>query len=319
MPGPQQTDAAIGAATLAFIEAERGQLLLHSGGVATSDGRVVVVHGQSGSGKTTLTTTLVAQGLAYLTDETVCLDPDTLQIQSFPKPLTVKPGSQRLLRRLRPTSDRIDPHSGNWQLDPDTLGGPRIPDDVDLQPALIVFPDFRADYLRVDVEPVSRARAAFVLGEQSSALWAVEPRPLAALARLVAQAPALRVTYGDAHDAAPVIANELLPTAVPESDDVVAERPSPTGSGTRWADDVDWLELDGEAVLFDGQHLHHLDVPGAAVWSRLDGTRDLPAVAADLAETFGADADRVLLDVEDLVRVLTGHGLLTRPGDQTGP
>lgn len=310
------TDAAVIAGTLAFIEERRGELLLHSGGVAAADGRVVVIHGRSGSGKTTLTTALVAEGLAYLTDETVCLDPQTLAVTPFPKPLTVKPGSQRLLRRLRPGKDRIDPGSRNWHLDPAALGGPPIP-TTDLRPALIVFPDFQAGHGGVDAQPVSRARAAFVLGEQTSALWAVEPRPLAALARLVSQAPAYRVTYGDAHDAAPVIATEFLPGAVPEPPDVPDEPAAraPVGdTGPRWADGVDWIELDGEAVLFDGTHLHHLDVPGAAAWSLLDGTRDLPAVAAELAAAFGAAPDRVLVDVEDLARVLASHGLLTTPG-----
>lgn len=288
-------------------------MLLHSGGVAAADGRVVVVHGRSGSGKTTLTTALVAGGLAYLTDETVCLDPDTLAVTPFPKPLTVKPGSQRLLRRLRPDKDRIDPTSGNWQVDPAGLGGPPIPERP-LQPALIVFPDFQAGCAGVAVEPVSPARAAFVLGEQTSALWAVEPRPLAALARLVGQAPAYQLSYGDAHDAVPVIAGDLLPEASPGPATPPPEppaRPDAAGSGLRWASGVDWVGLAGEAVLFDGRHLHHLDVPGAATWALLDGTRTLPEVAAVLADAFGADPSRVLLDAEDLARVLTRHGLLT--------
>jgi hypothetical protein len=311
-PAVSATDRDVAHATLEFIGARHGRLLLHSGAVATPDGRVVVVHGESGAGKTTLTTALVAEGLAYLTDETVCLDPDTLTIEPFPKPLTVKPGSQQVLAHLRPGKGRVDPNSGNWQLEPSALGGPPIP-AVELRPALVVFPDFRDGHDGVDAEPVSRARAAFVLGEQSSALWAVEPRPLAAVVRLVSQAPAYRVTYGDAHNAAPVIADELLPHTVEPTDLALEAAPSPHGSQVRWADGVDWVLLDGEAVLFDGSHLHHLDFPGAAVWARLDGSRDLPAIAGELAEQFGADVDRVLLDVEDLVRVLASVGLVTIP------
>lgn len=307
----QVTDVAVARATLDFIGARRAQLLLHSGAVATPDGRVVVIHGESGAGKTTLTTALVAEGLAYLTDETVCLDPVTLAIEPFPKPLTVKPGSQQVLAHLRPGPDRVDAHSGNWQLDPRSLGGPPIP-DVELQPALVVFPHYQPGHVDVDVEPVSRARAAYVLGEQSSALWAVEPRPLEALVRLVTQAAAYRVGYGDAHRAAPVIAAELLPPSTPaESGGHLLGPHSTRGQGLRWADDVDWVGLDGEAVLFDGRHLHHLDVPGAAVWELLDGGRDAQQIAAELAERFGADPGTVLLDVEDLVRVLRSHRLLT--------
>ena len=39
-------------------------------------------------------------------------------------------------------------------------------------------------------------------------------------------------------------------------------------------------------------------------------TVDLPAVAADIAAEFDADPERILLDVEDLARVLASHGLL---------
>ena len=106
------------AATLHFIEARNGHLLLHAGGSTGTDGRTVVVHGASGAGKTTLTTALVQAGLAYVTDETVCLDPDTLVIEPFPKPLTVKPGSQELLAHLAPPPDEVSEGSGNWQLPP---------------------------------------------------------------------------------------------------------------------------------------------------------------------------------------------------------
>ncbi len=283
---------------------------------------MVVVHGQSGSGKTTLTAALAAAGLAYVTDETVCLDPGTLEIEPFRKPLTIKTGSQRVLKHLEPGQDRIDPSSGSWHVDPDALlsfGASELPDRP-LHPAVIVFPDFEPDTDGVDVQPVSRARAAFVLGEQSSALWAVEPRPLGALWRLVHRAPAYRVSYASAFDAAPIVVRELLvpgdanPPPLPGPDELSAPS-TPASTPLRGLpapkQGVDWLLLDGEAVLFDGNHLHHLDAPGAAVWELVDGTRDQAQVAAELAERFGADPDTVLLDVEDLVRVLRLQGLLT--------
>ena len=68
--------------------------------------------------------------------------------------------------------------------------------------------------------------------------------------------------------------------------------------------------LEGEAVLFDGEHLHHLDEPGAAVWTGLDGANTLPGLSAELAARYEADAGRLLLDVEDLVRVLSTRGLV---------
>jgi len=75
--------------------------------------------------------------------------------------------------------------------------------------------------------------------------------------------------------------------------------------------DVDWIEMDGEVVLFDGEHLHHLDQPAAAVWMSLDGDHDDEAITADLARRFDADPSAVAVDVADLLRVLRLRGLVS--------
>ena len=120
----------------------------------------------------------------------------------------------RAARAPRPPPDEVSEGSGNWQLPPERLGGPPLP-DAELRPAVIVFPDVDPDRTDVAATPVSPARAAFVLGEQSSAMWAIEPRPLAAIARLVTAVPAFQVSYGNAFDAAPVIINELMDAPPP--------------------------------------------------------------------------------------------------------
>jgi len=266
--------------------------------------------------------------LEYVTDETVCLDPHTLRVTPFPKPLTIKRGAQQLLAKLQPDPDRIDPTSGSWHVDPaDLVGHGAAPlSRTEMQPAVIVFPDVHEDQIGVDAQPLSKARAAFLLGEQSSALWAIEPRPLAALERLVRVAPAYRVAYGNAFDAAEVIINDLMPahtdSSSPANTDAldVSDDAQPTPQGTQHparVEGVDWIELDGEAVLFDGTRLHHLDAPGAAVWARLDGTRSLVDIAAELAEAFGADPQEVELDVDDLVRVMTASRIVRLPDNGT--
>ena len=307
-------DLDVGAATLRFIDQQRGSLLLHAGMVA-ADGHGCVIHGPSGAGKTTLTIALATRGTSYVTDETVCLDPATLRVIPFPKPLTIKRGSQDLLAKFKPAPERIDSTSGSWHIDPADL----VADDAkplssnEIQPSLLVFPDITPDSTDVEVQAVSPARAAFLLGEQSSALWAIEPRPLAALERLVRAAPAYRVSYSNAFDAADVILRDLLPTATPSSATAPSDDPQPAPSDTAYparASNMDWIELDGEAVLFDGKQLHHLDAPACAIWTRLDGTRSLPDIAAELAQVFGADPLHVELDVEDLVRVMTASGVV---------
>jgi len=301
-------DDRVSRTTLGFIDDHRGQLMLHAGGVASPDGQTILLHGHSGAGKTTLTAALTVTGGAYLSDETICLDPQTLAIEPFRKPLTVKPGSQSVLRQFRPAKRDRDATSGNWQVPPDSFGGAQLP-DAPLLPALIIFPRYGADQGEPTLTPVSRATAAFWLGENSSALWAIEPRPLAALERLVTAAPAFEASYNDAFSAAPVVhaklselaGNSLSPASIaaskPPSSATYADRLRPAAG-------VDWIELDDEALLFDGSHLHLLDRSGFAVWRLLDGRRDVPAIAALLAAEFNIDAADIIVDVDDLIRVL---------------
>jgi len=185
---------------LGAIEAADGNLLFHAGAVCDADGRTVVICGPSGSGKTTLTTELVAAGLAYLTDETVCVDPQTLRVTPFRKPLSLKPGSQPLFPHLRPAgsgtvTEPADPESA-WLVAPSALAGPDVP-SVPLTPELLIFPTHRGD-AELLVEPVPAAQAAHLLGTHSSHLRNVRGGPLPALARLTRRAPAYRVVHSGA-------------------------------------------------------------------------------------------------------------------------
>ena len=73
----------------------------HAGG-AVRDGVACVFPAHMESGKTTLTAGLVRSGWSYLTDEAVAFDWDTGEIEPFPKPLSLDPGSQHLFPELAP-------------------------------------------------------------------------------------------------------------------------------------------------------------------------------------------------------------------------
>lgn len=79
------------AITHELISRRRGELLmLHAGAVSHPEtGRSVAYAAPGGTGKTTLTR-LLGQRYGYLTDETVGVDPQTLQIHPYPKPLSVR-------------------------------------------------------------------------------------------------------------------------------------------------------------------------------------------------------------------------------------
>lgn len=74
--------------TLAAIDGARGKSwTVHAAGLAAADGRVVVLLGASGSGKTTASLAL-GHTLAYVTDETVTVDPNG-SIHPYRKPLSI--------------------------------------------------------------------------------------------------------------------------------------------------------------------------------------------------------------------------------------
>lgn len=187
------------------IVASAGALLLHAGAVARSDGGSAILCGPSGSGKSTLTATVVGRGLCYLTDETVHLDPLTLRITPYRKPISVKPGSHEVLQHLR-ASDGSPKAAwtsrATWHIPPRQLGGAVMP-EAPLLPRWLVFPTYRSG-AKLQLERLGNGEAAHLLGGNSSQLKALD-RPLEALDRLVRRAPAYRLVHGDVQQAADAV------------------------------------------------------------------------------------------------------------------
>jgi hypothetical protein len=186
----------VGTLNLESVRCAGGRLLLHAAGVADVHGGSLLLCGPSGSGKTTLTARLLERGWAYLSDETICLDPRTLSITPYRKPLTVKPGAQELLRHLRPERD-----STIWYVPPTTLNA--VEPAKTLLPELIVFPTYKAA-TSLASSALDAAETAYLAGTNSSRLRDV-PEPLAALACFSRRVPGYRLTHSDADDAADAV------------------------------------------------------------------------------------------------------------------
>jgi hypothetical protein len=197
--------ALVGTVNLWAVAAAEGKLLLHAGGVADGNGATIVLCGPSGSGKSTLTAALVGDGLAYVTDEMVCLGAETMRISPFRKPLSLKPGSFAALPRFAPEPGSVAERctGAQWLVPPQTLGGPSLPAGA-LYPSLIVFPTHVSGGT-LSVEPVRPAEAAYVLGSNSAGLWWASGGSLGALARLARWAPAYRLVYGSSGEAVEAI------------------------------------------------------------------------------------------------------------------
>ena len=198
--------AVAGTLNFAAIDAAAGSLLLHAGAVSQPDGGTAMLCGPSGSGKSTLTAVLAGRGYAYGTDETVCLDPITMRITPYRKPVAVKPGSYGVLQHLAPTPGSVAAACTSdemWLVAPSVLGGAPLP-DAPLDPRLIVLPTY-VEGSAVTLERLGEGEAAFALGGNSSQGLHRLDQPLEALARLVRRAPTYRLIHGDVYAAADAV------------------------------------------------------------------------------------------------------------------
>lgn len=197
------------AVTMAAIEARKGELwLLHAGGVALPDGRVVVFVGPSGRGKTTLAHSL-GTVFGYVSDETVGID-DEGRVWPYRKPLSIIED---------PARPKVQRAASSLDLLP-------LP-DVELRVAAIVLLDrHERSCDEPVVELVDLGDALVELVEQSSYLASM-PAPLRSIARIVARAGGVqRVTYRDAETI-----QALIPRLVSGSEAAATEPSMPVLAG----------------------------------------------------------------------------------------
>jgi hypothetical protein len=77
--------------------------------------------GASGAGKTSLVAGLVREGWSYLSDEAAPIDPETMLVEAYPKPLSIKPGM------FAGSAELLDPDrswpisSSEWLIDPERV------------------------------------------------------------------------------------------------------------------------------------------------------------------------------------------------------
>lgn len=180
------------------VAASVDHVLLHAA-AAERGGRAIVLPAPMESGKTTLVAGLARAGLRYLTDEIVALDPLSLSIRGYPKPLSVDPGSWEVLRDLDPRLDaHADLHEMQWHVPP-----ARFSEDVrstsrgasTARPAVIIFP--RYDPGESSLEEIEPDEALVELAGCTFDFERDAERNLAVLARLSASAPAYRLVVGD--------------------------------------------------------------------------------------------------------------------------
>ena len=183
--------------TLAGIGKLSGSaLMLHAGGVALDDGRVIALVGPSGRGKTTATQAL-ARDFGYVTDETLAVRPDGTVI-SYRKPLSI--GAD-------PDTKTPMPASG--------LGLQELPSAPLVLDAIVVLD--RRDHVDVPrVEQIPLVEALNEIVPQTSFLSALKHPLRTLVSTILSTGGVRRVVYSEA-DTLPGLIDEILSASSDEA------------------------------------------------------------------------------------------------------
>jgi hypothetical protein len=190
--------------TRGAIASRPDHLLLHAAAVSFA-GHGVLLPGPSGSGKSMSAAALVLDGFDYLTDEAAAIDPETLEIAPYPKPLAIRPASAQQLRITLPALG----HLGSPGLAPSAvLRAQSHSEQVPVR--LLLFP--RCDPGVVSgLTPMSRAEALVEVTNNSFNFVDHGGEWMDLLRRLVMRCWCGRLIIGDV-DSVPALVRSLLQT-----------------------------------------------------------------------------------------------------------
>lgn len=293
-------------ATSAAVESGRGtHLMLHAACLAVPEsGAALALAAASGTGKTTATRRL-GPHFAYLTDETAMVDPQTLEITPYAKPLSV----------LGPEGTRPKTQHG-----PDELGlGPTVPARLE-RVAVLDRVREPAGEVPAHAEAMGLVEALTALVPQTSSL-SLLPRGLVTFCQVLDRlGGAQRLVYAEADDLRPVVeallaepAEPLAPAWEPlEEGELTASTGEATaGEGRirRRAVDDGIITDDGVLVLLADTQLAVLEGLGPALWFLLDVPRTPGELVAALADQ-GPVPEDAAEHVSAALATLTEHGLV---------
>lgn len=176
-----------------------GLPVLHASAVQAG-GVVAAFPAEPGAGKSTLVMSLLQEGLGYVTDEAIGLEPGTLATRSYPKRIALKEGSWSLFPGLEPeVPDEFVSMAPSWQWDVD----PRAVDpgalryrDTPGRLALVVFPK-HVPGAPVEVQRLGSTGALLALMANTFNLVVAGQPGLDALSAVATAVPCYRMAYGD--------------------------------------------------------------------------------------------------------------------------
>jgi hypothetical protein len=177
------------------VVAESDRYLLLHAAVAAFDGSAILLPAPMDSGKTTLVAGLVQRGFGYLSDEAAAVDPVTLDIDPYPKPLSIDSGSWGVLSALRPAYETRFARFAEerWHVDVDAVRSGATAGSCPAR--LIVSPRYEAG-APTKLEQISRAEAVLMLAENAFNFASHKNNALDTLAAVVRRCDCYRLTVG---------------------------------------------------------------------------------------------------------------------------
>ena len=305
--------------TLAGIERHRGRsLMFHAAGLADpATGATVALVAASGTGKTTAARAL-GNRLAYVSDETVCVDPGDLAVIPYPKPLSLVQG----------------PHEPKRQVSPDELGLRHLDGPAHLHALVLLERSGDQDAAQL-TDPLPLVTALSALVPNTSALPSL-PNPLSTLVRVVGACGGVRaVRYREIEDARELLlrlaesppAPESRPTPprswTPSSPAAGGPAPAPDAPGAggdpaavglaQWVEALENPEDPSQLLVLLPERLVVLAGIGPHLWHacRRAGSLPLPELAAAVERECGANPQAQVLTRRCAAR-LESLGVLRR-------
>lgn len=171
------------------------RVLIHAAAAEIRGSALLLPAGME-AGKTTLVAGLVRRGLGYLTDETVAIDPGSLRVDPYPKPLSVDPGSWPVLADLAPHPEAgLEAyHRTQWQVPPQAIRPGAL--GAAVAPAVVICPSYAAES-PTELSPLRRVEALQELLCHSFATGSPRRVAFQTLVRVVRRCRCYRLTVSD--------------------------------------------------------------------------------------------------------------------------
>lgn len=163
-------------------------------------GHAIAMPAESGHGKTTLTAAAVISGFGYVSDEALCIDPQTQLVRPYPRPLLLSDHSRQLLgiESVAVGSEQ------EGAVVPSHLG--RVV-SADLPLEHVVFPEYGHD--APSLEPVAAGAVMAELLKMSFNNYKDPKGAFDLIASVAGRVEGWRLTYGDPFEASALMAAQL--------------------------------------------------------------------------------------------------------------